>query len=63
MDNEESTDMTKTARTALADIRRRHKAIGHVATRSEAVAALNDRRTLLEIIQELQLDALERTRA
>jgi len=62
MDIEEATGMTKTARTALADIRRRHRAIGHVATRSEALAALNDCRTLLEIIHELQLVALERSR-
>ncbi len=54
--------MTKAARTALADIRRRYRAIGHVATRSEAVAALNDCRVLLEIIHEMQLVALERAR-
>jgi len=62
MDIEEATEMTKAARTALADIRRRHRAIGHLATRSEAVAALNDCRVLLEIIHELQLAALERER-
>jgi len=62
MDIEEATDMTKATRTALADIRRRHRAIGHVATRAEALAALNDCRTLLEIIHELQLVVLERSR-
>jgi hypothetical protein len=59
---EEATDMTNAARTALADIRRRYSAIGPVATRAEAVAALNDCRTLLAIIHELQLVALERAR-
>jgi len=63
MDIDEATEMTKTARSALADIRRRHEAIGQVATRSEALAALNDRRTLLEIIHELQRVILERSRS
>ncbi|MDP9009440.1 MAG: hypothetical protein M3N91_12190 [Pseudomonadota bacterium] len=52
--------MTNETRIALADIRKRDNALGRVATRSEAVAALNDCRTLLAIIHELQTDELER---
>lgn len=48
--------MTNESRIALDDIRKRDKALGQVATRSEAVAALNDCRTLLAIIHELQID-------
>lgn len=51
--------MTNETRLVLADIRMRDKALGRVATRSEAVAALNDCRTLLAIIHELQTDQLE----
>jgi hypothetical protein len=52
--------MTNEARMALAAIRKRDKAVGKVATRSEAVAALNDCRTLLAIIHDSQIDELER---
>jgi hypothetical protein len=54
------THMTNEARVALAAIRKRDKAVGRVATRSEAVAALNDCRTLLAIIHDSQIDELER---
>jgi len=46
--------MTNETRSVLDGIRRRDKALGQVATRAEAEAALNDCRTLLEIIDELQ---------
>jgi hypothetical protein len=52
--------MTNEARMALHDIRKRDKAVGKVATRSEAVAALNDCRTLLAIIHDSQIDELDR---
>jgi len=48
------TTLNDTTRTVLDDIRRRDKALGQVASRSEAEAALNDCRTLLEIIDEMQ---------
>ena len=47
---------------AIAAIRKRDKAVGKVATRSEAVAALNDCRTLLAIIHDSEIDKLERGR-
>jgi hypothetical protein len=55
-------NMTKESRKALNDIRMRDKALSEVATRAEAVAALNDCRTLLAIIDELQIDESETTR-
>ena len=55
--------MTNEARMAIAAIRKRDKAVGKVATRSEAVAALNDCRTLLAIIHDSEIDQLERGRA
>jgi hypothetical protein len=42
-------------RTVLDEIRKRDKALGQLATRSEAEAALNDCTTLLAIIEELQM--------
>jgi hypothetical protein len=56
----DGTRMTKETRRLLAEIRKRDKALGQVATHSEAVAALNDCRALLAIIRDLQTDALER---
>jgi hypothetical protein len=46
--------MTNETRIALHDIRERDEALGQVATHAEAVSALNDRRTLLAIIDELE---------
>jgi hypothetical protein len=46
--------MNNATRTMLDDIRRRDNALGQVASRSEAEAALNDCRTLLTIIDGLQ---------
>ena len=46
--------MNNATRTVLDDIRRRDSALGQVASRSEAEAALNDCRTLLTIIDGLQ---------
>ena len=46
--------MTQETQIALQDIRRRDSALGEVATRREAEFALNDCRTLLTIIDELQ---------
>jgi hypothetical protein len=46
--------MNNATRTVLDDIRRRDSAVGQVASRSEAEAALNDCRTLLTIIDGLQ---------
>lgn len=50
--------MTDESRTALDEIRVRDRALQQVASRSEAEAALNDCRTLLAIIDELQTDVL-----
>jgi hypothetical protein len=46
--------MNNATRTVLDDIRRRDNALGQVASRSEAEAALNDCHTLLTIIDGLQ---------
>jgi hypothetical protein len=46
--------MTNETRIALNNIRKRDEALGLVATRAEAVAALNDCHTLLAIIDELE---------
>lgn len=46
--------MTHDIERVLRDIRRRDGEIGALATRSQAEAALNDCRTLLAIIDELQ---------
>jgi hypothetical protein len=50
--------MTNETRIVLDGIRKRDKALGEVATRSEAVAALADCRTLLAIIDELQISEM-----
>jgi hypothetical protein len=57
-DTAEDTPMTDESRTALDEIRVRDRALQQVASRSEAEAALNDCRTLLAIIDELQTDVL-----
>ncbi len=54
--------MTSESRAALKDIRIRDEALRDVASRREAEAALNDCRTLLAIIDELQIDVLKTTR-
>jgi hypothetical protein len=54
--------MTDENRIALHDIRERDEALGQIATHSEAVSALNDCRTLLTIIDELQIDELQTMR-
>jgi hypothetical protein len=46
--------MNNSTRAALDDIRKRDNALGQVATRAEAEAALNDCRTLLTIIDGMQ---------
>jgi hypothetical protein len=46
--------MTNETRMTLDRIRKRDRALGPVATRTDAVAALNDCRTLLAIIDELE---------
>ena len=46
--------MNNATRAVLDDIRRRDSSLGQVASRCEADAALNDCRTLLMIIDELQ---------
>lgn len=58
----DDTKMTNKNRIALRAIRKRDKALGPVATRSEAVSALNDCHTLLTIIDELQIDELRTIR-
>jgi hypothetical protein len=52
------TTLNNAKRSVLEDIRRRARALGQVASRAEAEAALNDRSTLLEIIDELQAVAV-----
>jgi hypothetical protein len=54
--------MTHESRTALDQIRLRDQALLEVASRSQAVAALNDCRTLLAIIDELQTEVLKTSR-
>ena len=55
--------MTNETRAVLDAIRRRDKALGPVASRAQAEAALDDCRTLLEIIDELQTVKAPRTAA